>query len=153
MRFLGGAAAALLLIGLAAAPSYGASTRAEYIAQADPICAPRLARVTHLTNLSASAVNRERFKQAAQKWRRARSTFADGISQLAAITPPPADAAVVSAWLDSLRRQLPIANKVLSAMARGNRNAILRRLFQLADASSETQDMVRGFGFQSCDQY
>jgi hypothetical protein len=129
------------------------TTRADYIAQADPICLTHTQGLNSALAGSSANVNHGKFKQAARKWRRANSIFTAGIDQLAALSPPAADSSLVATWLESLRAQVPIVKKVVRGLARGKLLVVLDRLVKLEDASTQTQDIVRDYGFQACNKY
>src|SRR5262249_38119138 len=119
MKLKGTVALALLAFpAVAVTPADAASTRAEYIAQVDPICqsykGPELAdaevfRRNHKLWVRAAtkgtvkefARQTHRLAQSLFAWDRLHSTMTE---QIAAIPPVPADAAVIDTWLNDRRQ-------------------------------------------------
>src|SRR5262245_38535735 len=105
---------AMLFVGVPAASA--ASTRADYVAQADPIClSTHLAEGNQLTGFSTD-LKKGRLKVAARKMRAAGTVFSGGVDQLASLERPPADVSQLSTWIDSLRAQVPIVNRFARAV-------------------------------------
>ena len=130
-----------------------AATRAEYIAQADPICASELAATKRTFGGVAGDLRNGRFKQAASKFRRTTRVFKKGVAGVAAIPPPATDAALLSQWVQMLRDQIPPAKRVANLLGHNARpgriNNALAHLFRLSD---QTQFLVKDYGFTSCNE-
>jgi hypothetical protein len=147
-------ALAIALIPLAiATTAHAASSRAEYIAQVDPICSNTLDREAKTFHLVGSDLEHGRFKTAAKKFARTNRVFSAGVEQVAAVGAPAADAVLIGQWVAMLRAQLPLAARVtrlLKKDARPGRVAkAVNRLFKFSD---RTQALVADYGFTQCQQ-
>jgi predicted transcriptional regulator len=93
--------AALVIVGaFAASPVFGATTRAQYAAQVNPICAEASADAERILRRAGFKTP----KKARKTLRRADRLSERTIDSIEAIPPPPADAATAAAWIDSLRQ-------------------------------------------------
>jgi hypothetical protein len=128
-------------------------TRSDYIAQADSICVSGLEGQSRALRGFLSDVKKGRLKKAARKFQRAGSAFSGGVDQLAALSPPPEDSSMIASWLESLRAQVPIINNYAKALAKGKGLRVLNLGGQLQRASAQSQQIVRGYGFQVCNHY
>ncbi|HEY6654960.1 MAG TPA: hypothetical protein VI028_12605 [Solirubrobacterales bacterium] len=139
------------LIALWAPPAEAASTHAEYIAQADPICQSTEAaerRALGPKGRVLRPMKKGRFKAAAHRYRKSEVAFSGGVDQLGALQPPAADAQVIATWLQMLRAQSPVAKQIAAAMAHGRS---LDKLFRrLGSMNVQTRGLMANFGFQYC---
>jgi hypothetical protein len=140
-------AIALIAVAITAAPGYAASTRAEYVAQVDPICAPTIRGEHKALDAAGRQVKKGRYKAAARSFRRTNRIFSDGVEQVAAVPPPPADQPSISTWIQMLRSQVPLANRAAAALAHGHIGKAMSRLLK---ASDSTKAYVRDYGFAAC---
>jgi hypothetical protein len=133
-----------------AAPAWAASTRVEYIAQADPICKSTIdaQRAAAGPNGFVGPLNHGHLKIAGQRMRRVFAAFSPGVEQLASIEPPAADAQLIATWVQNLRAQVPLGNRVATALI--HVRLPLKLLRRLGKLNMSTQALVAGFGFQSC---
>jgi hypothetical protein len=154
------------LITVWAAPAEAASTRAEYIAEVDPICQSFVG--PEKAALHAYRKTAQRWDRLASKWtlkawlkqtrRVSRSllrlteldTTLNG--QIAAVPPPAADAGTIGAWL-SARGQ---ANALAAAAARALNRPVpqIGKYFKRVKQANASLDAagraIAGFGFQVC---
>jgi hypothetical protein len=147
-----------------AAPADAASTRAEYIAQTDPICqsykGPELndAKAFHrnyklwvrtATKGTVKAFVRQthRLAQSLFAWDRLHSSMTE---QIAAIPPGPADVAVIDTWLNDRRQSDAFADAAASALNKFQ----IRSFFRLTGRADKQErasiQAINGFGFQVC---
>jgi hypothetical protein len=152
------------LIAVWASPADAATTRAEYIAQVDPICQSFVGPVN-----GAAKTYRKNFKEWERRltkgtlkaWvRQTDRTFrslrrlvqldAGLTDQIAAATPPPEDAGTVNAWLTNRNKSERWAYS--AALAFGGFK--FDRFYKLIDRAIRFQDAafrtISGFGFQVC---
>ncbi|HEX3294992.1 MAG TPA: hypothetical protein VHR38_14770 [Solirubrobacterales bacterium] len=141
------------LIAVWAGPADAASTRADYIAQADPVCLATAQADAHALSGAVTDINKGRFKVAARKLRRAGRFFSAGVDQLAALERPPADASLLGSWIDSLRAQVPIVNRFARALSHKHVKRIRRTASQLLIAEDKTIALVDDYGFALCNQF
>jgi hypothetical protein len=165
MKLRGAIALALLAIpAVAATPAHAASTRAEYIAQVDPICqsykGPELndAKAFHRNHklwvraaikgtVKEFARQTHRLAQSLLAWDRLHSSMTE---QIAAIPPVPADAAVIDTWLNDRRQSDASADAAALALNKFQ----IRRFFRLTSRADKLEragiQAINGFGFQVC---
>jgi hypothetical protein len=158
-------ASALVVGALAAAPASAASTRAEYIAQVDPICQSFVGPLTNA--FGAYHKNFKRLNRAAKfgpvkafvksARRTARSLnavaglHASMIGQIAAVPPVPADAAIVNAWLSALRAEQSAEAAAVTALLHFRIGAFFNQLNAADGDVNAAQQAVQGFGFAVCE--
>ena len=153
----GGLTAALILVvaALVATPSVNAaSTRAEYVSQAEGICsAPsgQLASIINQLNKVGKAKGL-RPPEVARRLGKIVGRFAtleaNILNQLATWTAAPGDEATVAQWLQGERS----ANAVVARAARAGKHGNLRRYLSLLTRSisvaGQANQIVAGWGFQ-----
>jgi hypothetical protein len=129
----------------------GATTRAEYIAQADPICAHELAGAKRTLGGVNGDLVKGRFKQAGVKFTRANNVFKKGVDSVAALAPPSADASLITQWVQMLRAQIPLAARAARVLKQdASPQKIRRAIGQLFKLSDRTQALVKDYGFNDC---
>jgi hypothetical protein len=167
MKLRGPIALALLAMSaVAVTPAHAASTRAEYIAQVDPICQSFVSlendayrayrknskRWFHL----ASSGTLKAWLNASRRTSKSLLRFTQIDSrlneQIAAVSPPAADAGTVGTWLND-RRQADAFSA--SAAAALNRPVVqvgkyFKRVKQANAAAAASLRAIEGFGFQVC---
>jgi hypothetical protein len=158
------AAPIAVLCMLFASPAQGATTRAEWVAQVEPICQASLPAATAANN----AVNKK-FKTFAhvakfasdKAFVRATRSLAHSIqaytaiddnltNQLAGIAPVPIDAGAVSNWLQGRRDTTALANRAAAALLRFKARKFFRLLDEANAAYSQAVSSVSGFGLNAC---
>jgi hypothetical protein len=159
-------ATALVALAIGSSTAYGATTRADYVAQVDPICqaaaAPArqafgafFAAVKHKKG-GANALNHPKVVShqvripAAKLYRRLAGIYGAMNAQIAAVAPAPADATRVSAWL-ALRGTVATDLGGLAASLKHNHLHVFDQvtLKTMAD-TAQANNSVRDFGFQFC---
>ena len=136
---------------VALTPAHAASTRAEYIAQADPICQSTQAAERRELGPKGTVLRlmkKGRFKAAAHRYRNSGVAYSAGVEQLAGLSPPSADVQLIGTWLQMLRAFIPVGNRATAAMAHGRDPAkFLRRIGSM---NVQTHALVADFGFAYC---
>ena len=102
---------------IGATPARAASTRAEYIEQADPICAQTLADVMAIQPSFNKAFYKHRYKLAARKLRSEITLYETMVVNLAALQPPPADSVLIDSWLNAQRDLNSLATRRAKVLA------------------------------------
>jgi hypothetical protein len=166
MKLRGAVAVVLLAIPVVAvAPADAASTRAEYIAQVDPIC-------QSFVDPANVAVNRELqsfdkwlrnggISGKGKAWKRATRRLAGSLkglaqirasltAQIAAVPPPPDDAETVGRWLDARRQSEALATSAALALRTFKIRLFNKRFLAAATAYVTSGRAISGFGFQVC---
>jgi putative hemolysin len=153
MKLKGAMALALLAISaVAVTPAHAAATRAEYIAQADPICAQAYAEAQPLWARSAVDQAKGRYKKAARELLSSTAVTEGMVLNLAALQPPAEDVPLIDSWLkaqrdvNSLSRQQATALKHRKAKRAKNLGA---RVISAAEAA---RVVVANYGFAYCNQ-
>jgi hypothetical protein len=138
-------------IAVGPAPANGAATRAEYIAQADPICQTTMEAERRALGPKGTVIRlmkKGRFKAAARRYRNSNVAWSAGVEQLAALEPASADAQLIATWVQMLRAQTPVAKQIAAAVAHGRS---LDKLFaRIGSMNVKTRGLVSTFGFQYC---
>jgi hypothetical protein len=164
MRLKAGFVAGAVALAITAVPAHAASTRAEYVAQVDPICqaseaaaaearqafrrnTKRLVRQGRARN--AKKVNRLS-RKAARNLNRLVSIEADLTTQIAAVPPAPADSNIVSAWLQDRRDAEALSGAAARALKRHKFKKFGSKLGRAIRAGIVARRRVKDFGFQYC---
>jgi hypothetical protein len=159
---------------IGAGTAYGASTRTEYIAQADPICKSGVEQefVAFTQQQAAIQVAKKQARRLAKKHVKRRpglqrklrrrieriqnAALAQFIAtekgvntQLATLTPAPPDESLIQVWLRSRGELLDVYGQTLLDSPRTDEDDF-EDFFKLLGLLWETNDLVRDFGFQHC---
>jgi hypothetical protein len=151
-------------LAITASTAIAASTRAEYVAQVDPICqAAHAAGQAEVKRYERQVrrLTRHGFDpdHPSKALLRAAVGFADRIAkierpsfaQIAAITPAPGDEATVAEWLRLRARETAYFQRAFHAFARNQKTHQFRRLSAKADkANLEAESLVGDWGFEHC---
>jgi hypothetical protein len=158
----------LLAMAITAAPATAASTRAEYVAQVDPICqagqaqefaaAQPLLRATKRAQkhhrLQSRKVQRVLDRQFARYFSQYAAIEHQVNGQIAAVPPAPDDVSLIQVWLRARNELVDLENRLFGAFAHPKRIKkpfkIFTSFFELAAREFEVADLVRDFGFQYC---
>jgi hypothetical protein len=154
------------LCALPAPDAHAATTRAEYVAQVDPICQAGLAQETaaarplvkKLHRLKKHARSREARRRADKRRMRALARFYDFIAvveqgvtaQIASIPPAIEDTSLVQVWLRARGEEVIATQRLFRSLAKGDFLGAFSLLFEVSAKSEEASDLVRDFGFQYC---
>lgn len=140
------------LIALWTAPADAASTRAEYAAQADPICKSGDKNINRHWKRFLRLAKQYPFKiqAAANALEGAGRSYSSAVRSLGLIPPPPGDEARISQWLDLHSRSA--AKYPLAASAyRANDYKRLNRLLGNADRlERQASSLMSDFPFGYC---
>ena len=154
------------VIAVGAAPANGAATRAEYIAQVDPICESFVG--THDAAVKAYNKDAKRWEHLAGKgtlkaWLKATRRASHSLTRLtqieeslyeafAAVPPPAADAVTIGTWLDDRRRSTALSASAAAALNRPVPaiGKVFKQIKQANAALAAADRAIEGFGFQVC---
>jgi hypothetical protein len=162
-----GRAIAVVLLAIpavAVTPAHAAQTRAEYIAQVDPICQSFVGPVNDAARVlrrDHKEWERRLTKGTLKGWvkqthRTARSILrlaevdARLTDQIATVSAPPGDAGIIGTWLNFRRQSVAFATSAAKAFGRFKFEVSDRRLRRAGAAQSAARDAISGFGFQVC---
>jgi hypothetical protein len=152
------------LIAVWAAPADAASTRAEYVAQVDPICVAAVGAETNA--LGAVSRNSKRWGHAAKArnvkaFIRTTRRLAGSVNafarvhasvtdQIAAVAPPADDAGTVGTWLNNRRQAGASYRSAASALNLFKVRKFFSLLRQGDAAEVAGMRAISGLGFQTC---
>jgi hypothetical protein len=159
-----------LTLAITAASAPAATTRAEYVAQVDPICQAAfmqiekpLRSITRATNRLLQLLGDERrsraelkraIKRVSRKSSRAGAKIgrilSGMVAAIATVPPAPGDELIVAQWVDGLIRSGHLNDRARQAARRGKVGQALRLLERALRVEGQAQDLVRDFGFQYC---
>jgi hypothetical protein len=158
-RLLAAFGAATLAVAIAAPTAGAAATRAEYVAEADPICkraqkaANRVFSKLGRRNVKEIASGRdpEKFLRVFAKLTgRANKPFGRMVKSLYEIQPPPGDEISVSQWLDGLGDYKRLIDRSVRATFRGKIGRAFQFELDAANALFGGARFVNGFDFEHC---
>jgi hypothetical protein len=132
------------------ATAFGAATRAEYVAQAEPFCASANADIAKLDRKFSRLDAHGKFAAAGKVEVRTGARLAESVGQVRAISPPPGDERQVSQWL-GLVDQVARYNRQ-QGIAHGRQRFRLeeRLLGKRIRVSRRAHKLVAGYGFSAC---
>jgi hypothetical protein len=155
----GGLTAALVLViaALVATPAHAASTRSEYVSQAEGICAApsqQLVSVIRQLNKVQKAAHKLRPSEAARRLGKITSRFAqiesNILTQLGTLTPAPGDEATAAQWLQGERNANVLVFRAARIGKHGNLRGFVRTLSRSIAVASQANQIVASWGFQAC---
>jgi hypothetical protein len=142
----------LVLIALAALPatSHAATTRADYVAQADPYCAAAN-RDIHRLNKRFFALHKQgRYRAAGRFLGKTGKRLSSSIDQVRAVPPPPGDEQTVASWLGLIGEVASDNRKMGKAEAREQFNKVVKLLRRNVGLHNQAHALVADWGFSSC---
>jgi hypothetical protein len=154
---------ALLFLIFGVAKADAAASRAEYIAQADPICESGLVREN-------AALAKYRKEQAAlikkgrkgapilpaqlrstaryfNRFSRIEGKVTQGLSPLVAA---PGDEALIATWIGKRRQVVDLTHRATRPLVKGNRKKFMRLLTAALEADRQSGVLMQDFGFSHC---
>jgi hypothetical protein len=154
------------LIAVWASPADAASTRAEYIAQVDPICQPfvgpeNVAYKAYRKNAKrwdhlAVSGSLKAWLNATRRTSKSLTRFVQLdvtlVEQIAAVPPPAADAGTVGTWLDDRRQANALTASAAAALNRPipGIDKYFKQVKRANAWAAAAQRAIDGFGFQVC---
>jgi hypothetical protein len=163
-------ATGLMALAITASPAAAASTRAEYVAQVDPICqaaqAQEAAALQPFLRAAKRAQKHHKLrnpkveKRLARRFVRFFSQYAaierQVNAQIATIQPAPEDVSLVQVWLRARGELIELESRLFTTKPNVGRGLkgfarFFNDFLTLAARQLEVVDLVRDFGFQYCD--
>jgi hypothetical protein len=140
------------LIAVWAAPAEAASTRAEYAAQADPICKSNDKAFSHLWKSFLRLADQYPFKiqAAADALERTGRRYSSTIRSLRLIAPPPGDEALIAQWLEVHSRSAAVYPLAASAYRANDYKRLNRLIGRAVRLTRHARSFVSDFPFQHC---
>jgi hypothetical protein len=154
----------VIALAIAATAAYGAATRAEYVAQVDPICQAgktKLKRESRKYGHRIRALRKQGIdtEKPTKRVLRLAVRFYDRVAriqrsanqQIAAVPPAPGDEQLVAEWLRLRSKRIKLTNRAIHAYARSRKAHQFRRLMGRANtAEVNAESLVADFHFQHC---
>jgi hypothetical protein len=152
MRVRATIAGALLAIAFSTASASGAATRAEYIAQVDPICQGAI-KDGKAALLKATQGHPGDRRARGQGIVRKYTIFLKARFQILAVDPAPGDEQIVHAWTVSLGKAFLLGQHYGRALRGGSQTDASATAKKLKRKTNSSAGIVAGFGFSSCDDF
>ena len=144
-------AAVTLLVAASARAEEGVPSRAEYVAQVDPICeANTLANKRILKNVREKARNDKTMKQAGAQFTQASVAFGKTIDKIATVPRPPADDTRLLKWFDQLRIVQSKLGTLGKALKEENEIKAAHEQIKVERASNAANNVGFVFEFRYC---
>lgn len=126
------------------------SERAVFVEAAEPICERNVLANKRIFAGAKEEVKEGKLKLASRHFFRAATAFGRTIRELAALPRPSADAARVARWLDILRDEKALVQKIGKALAAGQKRKAQSVAVELNRNSNKANNAVLAFGFDYC---
>jgi hypothetical protein len=125
-------------------------TRAEYVAQVEPICKANTdANKRILKNVREKARN-DKMKEAGAQFIHAAAAFGSTVNKLAAVPRPPADDARLLRWFDQLRIVQTNLRKLGKALKQEDKILAAHESIRVERSSNAANNVGFTFEFQAC---
>jgi hypothetical protein len=144
-----------LLLGLVApvalpAPADAAATRAEYVAQSEPICGLANEDIQRLNERYHHLHEQGRYGLAGRALKRTGTRLSASINQVRAITPPPGDEQTVASWLDLVQRIANSNRRLGRAESHRHFSRIPKIQTRSRRIARQAHALVADWGFHAC---
>jgi hypothetical protein len=135
---------------IAPATSQAAATRAEYVAQADPICAAANGDIARLNRRFHRLHKKGRYRAAGAMLGKTGPRLSASVDQVRAIPPPPGDEQTVASWLAFIDG-VAADNRKMGRAESHERFGTVAKLQRRNDRlHTHAHALVADFGFQDC---
>jgi hypothetical protein len=144
------------LIAVWAIPADAASTRAEYVAQAEAICAKPVPQLFKLDQQVLKLRKRHDLRPSQYAVRLGKimgklANIEGGIlAGLGTLTAAPGDETTVASWLQAEQQAKGLLDRAAQVGKHGNLRQFIGLLNQALSAANQADQIVASFGFRSC---
>jgi hypothetical protein len=151
-----------MAIAIVASPAQAAVTRADYVAQVDPICQAAASQEDSALQPVLRAVKRSQghhrpSRKAERRLKRRYTTYLSqkaaieraANDQIAAVPPAPDDVSLIQVWLRARNELVGLETGLLSVI-KDKPSQGIASFIRLIGLEEEVYDLVRDFGFQYC---
>jgi hypothetical protein len=166
-RLLPGLLPALLVLSVSVPAAGAAATRAEYVAQVDPICQagqrdmrveakrqnPAIKKIRQKLEQGGLSRQREELllgKLAAKEFAPTLKVFPRVTTQITAVVPAPGDESLVAGWLSARQVYSRLIERAIHAARQGKTPTYNRHIENGTAKLIEGEIPVEGFGFRFC---
>lgn len=144
-------AAVTLLVAAGARAEEGVPSRAEYVAQVDPICeANTVANRRILKDVREKARDEGRMKEAGAQFIHASAAFGATVDRIAAVPRPPADDARLLKWFGQLRIVQANLRKLGKALKEGDKIKAAHESIRVERSGNAANNVGFVFEFRYC---
>jgi hypothetical protein len=143
------ALAAVLIVAVSVASAAG-PTRAEYLAQTEPICQANTDGNRTILKGVQKKIRNQQFAPAGKQFLRAAAAFKKTINQVDAVPKPDADIALLTPWIAKLRQAQTMLQRIGSLVKKKKAFKAQGIVVKLSRHAIQTNNSVAGFGFESC---
>jgi hypothetical protein len=140
-----------LSVGTAVSSAAEEPSRAEYVAQLEPICKPGSDATERAVHGVRSDVKAERFTVAAGKFARGQRIFAKTVSSISTVPRPPADASTLKRWFAALGKEQVYLGQIVKTLRANNPAGFERVSADFIHEGNRANNAVVSFGFNYCD--
>jgi hypothetical protein len=150
----------MIALVITASTASAASTRAEYVAQVDPIChaadlkGKRAAKKHHLPRVielgDLQLGERDSQLRVARQIALNNKIIRPFIAQIAAVPPPPGDEGVISKFIADLRSYTVHGDKAVRAIRHRKPHRAYHLILAALEPLLEDNENLKPFGFQYC---
>jgi hypothetical protein len=158
-------ATTMIALAISASVAHAASTRAEYVAQVDPICQTELAQekavirpatkqVKHLEDqgFDPDKPSKPIGRVVARSYDRLAAVQRDADGQIAAVVSAPGDEAVVTSWLQQRATFTQLFQRAGQLFAHQRPRRFFRLLLKALAVEGDAERSLHEFRFASCGQ-
>ncbi|HWW67164.1 MAG TPA: hypothetical protein VNY83_04205 [Solirubrobacterales bacterium] len=138
------------LVVVSIAHAAGGPTRAEYVAQVEPICEANTLASQRILAGARDKVRQKKLASAGAQFIRAAAAFGKATGEIAAVPRPPADELKLTKWVEHLRLVQSYLRKAGGALKNGNRNSTTIDVIKLRSAGNAANNVVYDFEFHYC---
>lgn len=143
-------AVAAITTALAVGVALAETTRADYVAQAEPICKANTDQNRRILKGARARAKKGKTKAAARQFSRASAAFGSAVAQLRAVPQPPDDTAILTSWLGYLDKETLYLGKIAKDLRKKQINRAQSDGLQLRRNADIANDTVINFGFTYC---
>lgn len=144
-------AVAVVAVGLLAQVAIGAEqTRESYIAQVEPICKVNTKANERILKGVRAEVRAGKLKLAAAQFSKAGTALKKALAQLRDVPQPTADKAKLTKWLDYIKTEVQLLERVAAKLKAGNKFGAQTTAIRLTQIANLANAEVVDFEFRYC---
>jgi hypothetical protein len=147
MAIVVAALAATLVVGEVARADI---TRADYVAQVEPICKANTDANRRILKGARTRAKKGKTKAAAKQFSRASIAFGNAVAQLKAVPQPPEDTTILTSWLGHLDKETLYLGRIARDLRKKQLNRAQADGLQLKRNADIANDTVISFPFTYC---
>jgi hypothetical protein len=140
---------ALLLLGIAASVAL-AIDRAEYVDAVEPICKKNREANESILKDVRKLVKENKLDLAAKRFSRAARALKRARLELVKVEKPAEDAQKLTRWLEDVKTEAELFEKVSRKLAHGQKTAAQKMVVRLVSNAKKTNNLVLEFNFRYC---